>query len=358
VTPGARPADLVPGEPDEVERLAARLARFATGAGEASARLDSMDATAWSGQAGALFREAVGEVPARLTRAAGAFATAARALSAYARVLREGQATAARAVRLVEQSSPETRAADQETANQLLARARAEVEEAGTLAAARLAEATADAPAGEDAVQGRAIRSGDVTVRLVTEHELTDPDRLVAPAGDWAQTAADVRFSEPHQVGFAGGGSAEPGATPSWEAWAASGEAGDRGLGVVEPGVLAALGVAAVGVTVIGRRRREGTALTLVGLDERELRRRRAEFGGARHRDGVVAPARAARLRTADAWRTRLASSAQGGTVHHWTDPSVDPLPRARVIRGRVASVDREVRGAVLRTGRPAHEGV
>ena len=131
-----------------------------------------------------------------------------------------------------------------------------------------------------------------------------------------------------------------------------------RQLGVVEPGVLAALGVAAVGLTVSGRRRRRDTALALVGLDETELRRRREEFGAARHRDGVPDPAGAGRLRGADAWRTRLASPPRpGGTVPRWTGPGADPLPRARATGERAGSVDRDVRGAVLRTGRPAHEG-
>ena len=207
LSPGALPAELVPGEPDEVERLAARLTRFAAGAGEAAVRLDSLSRGAWSGEAGELFREAVGEVPASLTRAATAFASAARALTAYARTLREGQAAAARAVRLVERSTPESREADQQAASRLVAGARTEVEEAGRAAAARLSQAAADAPESGAAPTGRAITAG-VAVRVVVEHELTDPDGFLAPSGDWAGSVAELRFTDPHDVGFAGSGPA------------------------------------------------------------------------------------------------------------------------------------------------------
>ncbi len=149
----------------------------------------------------------------------------------------------------------------------------------------------------------------------------------------------------------AGGGEA------GWQTWAAA-ETG-RELGTVEPGALAALGAVAVGATVIGRHRRRHTALGLVGLDEAELRRRRDEFGGARHRDVVLSAGRTARLGSADAWRTRLASPPRAkGTVQHWTGTDPDRLLRTRATGERSGSVDRDVRGAVLRTGRPAHEGV
>ena len=102
---------------------------------------------------------------------------------------------------------------------------------------------------------------------------------------------AELRFTDPHDVGFAGsapgrlaGDSGDSGGPEAWQSWAAA-DTG-RELGVVEPGVLAALGVAAAGATVIGRRRRRTPRWPWSGLDESELRRRREEFGGARHRDG------------------------------------------------------------------------
>src|SRR5207244_7441842 len=140
--------ELVPGEPDEVERLAGRLGRFTAAAADASGRLARLDAEHWTGEAADLFRQAVGPVPRELTRAAEAFAAAARALSGYAGVLREAQASAARAIRLVEQSSLDAADAARDAARDLVARARAEVDEVGRVAAARLAELAADAPAG------------------------------------------------------------------------------------------------------------------------------------------------------------------------------------------------------------------
>jgi hypothetical protein len=373
VSAGARPEELVPGDPDDVERLAARLARFAASSGEAAARLDRIDTEAWSGEAGELFREAVAPVPARLASAAAAFTTATRALSAYSRVLREGQATATRAIRLVEESTPQTETADRQTAAQWVARARTEVEEAGRAVAARLAEAAADAPAGEGDGD-RAFGSG-VSVRLVTAHELTDPDRFVSPPRDWVDSIADVRYTEPHEVGFVeapGRAVAQVAAVPSgdslpvpdgdastrdaaWQAWA--GADSGRQLGAVEPATLAAVGVTAVGLTVLGRGRRDSSAMALVDLNEPELRRRRDEFGGARHRDGVLAQASAGQQRGAGTWRTRLASPPRaGGTVQHWTGPVGGPAQRVRVAGEPLGSVDREVGGAVPRTGRAAGE--
>lgn len=358
LTPGATPEQLVPGRPEDVERLAARLARFATSAGEAAARLDAIDEGAWSGESGQMFREAVGPVPTRLTRAAAAFTAAARALTAYATVLREGQATAARAVELVEQSTPDSAEADRNTAMAWLDRARRNVEQAGEVASMRVGEAAADAPDdGGGELGGRALTSGGITVELVGTHELSDPDSLVAPAGDWQDTAGDVRYTQPHDVGFAGAATTAPAdGQAAWDAWA--GESAGRSLGLVEPALLAAFGVAALGgLRVIGRRRREHTALELVDLDELTLRRRRDEFAAGRDQGGVLAPARTGRLRSAGAYRTRLASPPRpGGTVQHWTGPVGGPA-RLRVAGEPLGSVDRDVKGAVLRTGRPPREG-
>jgi hypothetical protein len=348
VTPGARPADLVPGDPEDVERVAARLVRVATSAADAADRLGTLDADVWTGETAALFHAAVGDVPARLTRAAAAFGTAAQALQAYGRALRDGQAVAAAAVRMVEQATPESLSADQQTAQALVARAAEEVAAAGALAAQRLAAAAADAPT--DAPAG-----AELTLRVGAEHELTDPDHFVSPPHEWGDSIQDMRYTSAHQVAFAGslGGDGSVTGDPGWPGWAAS--AADRSVGVVEAGTVAAAG-AAVAAPLIGRRR-DRTALGLVGLDEAELRRRRDEFGGPRHRESVLVPARAARLPDGEAWRTRLAPTTRPpGTVAHWTASTVDPLPREGVRGDRTGSVDRDVRGAVLRTGRPAHE--
>lgn len=354
VTPGARPADLVPGDPDEVDRLVVRLTRIAASAGDSARGLRGLDGDVWTGESARVFRAAIGDVPTRLDQAAAAFGSAARALVAYARSLREGQATAAAAVRMVESAAPETAAADQQAADRLLARATADVEAAGRLAAERLARAEADAPAPD---AGGAAGTAPA-LRVVTEHELTAPDDLVATPGEWGGSVSEMRYTTPHEVAFAAGGAGGAGGAESgsWASWTAG--ADGRGTGMVEAGtVAAAAGVAVAAGTLIGRRRGSRTALDLVGLDEGELRRRRDEFGGPRHRGAASTIGRTARLSDIDAWRTRLVTSARlEGTVPHWAGPGADRLARVRVLAGSAGSVDRDVRGAVLRTGRPAHE--
>jgi uncharacterized protein YukE len=355
VTPGAVPADLVPGDPDEVDRVALRLARVAASASDAADKLRTLDADVWTGESAQLYRAAIGDVPTRLTRAASAFGTAAQALRDYARALREGRSAAATAIRMVEGSTPDTAAADQQAADALMARTADEIQAAGRLAAERLTRAEAEAP---QSVPTGAV--ADVGLRIGTEHRLDDPDGYVSPPGDWGGSVADMRYTSPHDVSFAGasgGGSSPVGNTAgmSWQSWAASGSG--REVGVVEAGTVAAAGVAAAAVTVIGRRR-DRTALGLVGLDEAELRRRRDEFGGARHRgDALGAAVPPARLAAADAWRTRLAPITRpAGTVQHWTGSGAGRLQRGSVLADRSGAIDRDVRGAVLRVGRPATE--
>jgi len=363
VLPGGRAGDLVPGDPDGVERLAGWLGRFAAAAGEASAGLAGPDSEHWSGRAAELFRAAVGPVPRQLTRAGAAFAAAALALTRYAAALRAAQAAAAAAIRLVEQSTPDSRAADQEAARRMVERARAEVAEAAQAAAVRLDEAAAGAP-----VDSGVRRSGPLpavcnddgtTVKAVTQHLLAHPDQYLAPMDD---LAGHVRFGQDHRAGFAGadGGVGTGGAEQAdWQEWA--GQRAGRSLGRVEPELLAGLaglGVGAAGLTLVGRRRRARTAFALVGLDESGIRRRRKRQGGARHRDGVVAPARSGRLRSADAWRTRLAAAPRaGGTVHAWAGPEANPLPRVQSAEAvRLTPADRQMSGVVLHAGPPANE--
>jgi uncharacterized protein YukE len=352
VTPGAAPADLVPGDPHEVELVALRLTRVAASARDAADKLDTIEGDAWTGAAAELYRGAIGDVPTRLSRAAEAFASAAQALRDYARVLREAQASATQAVRMVERSTPETAAADQQSADSLLARATEEVDTASRLAAERLGRAQADAPTLPPPGTG-----GELALQVGTERRLEDPDGYVSPPGDWGGSVADMRYTSPHDVAFAGVGGESGGGTgdAGWQAWAASGSG--REVGVVQAGTVAAAGAAAAGVTFIGRRR-DRTALGLVGLDEAELRRRRDEFGGARHRgDALGSTAPAARLGGPDIWRTRLAPITRpAGTVQHWTGSGAGRLPRASVLAEGSGAIDRDVRGAILRIGRPATE--
>jgi len=288
-----------------------------------------------------------------LTRAAEAFGTAALALRDYARALRDARSVATSAVRMVERSTPETAAADQQSADALLARATAEVDAVGRLAAERLARAQADAPrrsvAGADT---------DLALRVDAEHRLDDPDGFVSTPDGWGDSVADMRYTSAHDVPFAGalGGDAGPASgVDGWQGWAASGTG--RDIGVVQAATVAAADAAVAAVTMIGRRG-DKTALSLVGLDEDELRRRRDELGGTRgQREDALGPARAARLGTAATWRTRLAPAARPpGTVQHWIGSGVGRPAHGSAPADSPESIDRDVRGAVQRTGRPAHE--
>jgi len=357
VRPGTRPEELVPGDPDEVERLAARLARFAVAAEAASAGLAGVDSGHWSGSAAEEFRAAVSPVPRQLARAGDAFASAAQALAAFADALRDAQRSAAAAVRLVEQSTPDSVAADQQTARQQVERARSEVAGAAQSAAARLAEAAADAPS-QSGVQRSgplpAVHTGGTTVRAVAEHELARPEDYIAPVGDLVDS---VHFGQDHHVAFVAADTTA-GSITGWQEWSEQGVG--RGLGRVEPELLAALSIGAGGGTKAGRRWRGRTAFALVGLGEAEIRSRRLRRPRLRRQEqgGVAASAVSGRLRGAGTWRTRLASPPRaGGTVHPWAGPEASPLPRACAADAvRLPAADRQASGVVQRTGPPADE--
>jgi hypothetical protein len=212
------------------------------------------------------------------------------------------------------------------------------------------AEAAADAPS-QAGVQRPgplpAVHAGGATVRVVAEHELARPEEYIAPIGGLVDS---VHFGQDHQVEFAG---AESGT--GWQEW--SEQSAGRGLGRVEPGLLAALGIGAA--TVLGRRRRDRTAFALAGLDEAEIRSRRSRRSrrGRREQEGA-APAVSGRLRGPHMWRTRLASPPRaGGTVHPWAGPEANPLPRVRSAEAvRLPAAERRASGVVQRTGTPADE--
>jgi uncharacterized protein YukE len=99
---------LVPGKPDDLERLAARCGVLARGLDSAATRLRAVDAGEWTGEAGNAFRGVVDQEPDRYRAAAEAFAATGAAVRSYAAVLADAQAQAARAVATFEQAEMAT----------------------------------------------------------------------------------------------------------------------------------------------------------------------------------------------------------------------------------------------------------
>jgi uncharacterized protein YukE len=92
--------ELVPGDPDDVDDLAAQCQRFAEGASDAARRVRGLTLGGWVGQAAEAFAHEIDDQPRRLEKAADAFTAAARALRLHAAELRHAQDGAAAAIRL------------------------------------------------------------------------------------------------------------------------------------------------------------------------------------------------------------------------------------------------------------------
>ncbi|MDP9070624.1 MAG: hypothetical protein M3N68_04950, partial [Actinomycetota bacterium] len=107
---GADPRQLVPGDPDQLDALSARLASFADGMGTAAHRLREIERGEWTGAGADAFRRLLDQQPARFEVAASAFAAAEDAIAAYARVLRQAQADAGQAVVRYEEAEARTQA--------------------------------------------------------------------------------------------------------------------------------------------------------------------------------------------------------------------------------------------------------
>jgi hypothetical protein len=94
------PRDLIPGDPDSVEQLAARLRTFASYLGEACGRMRTVETEGWKGPAADVFRSALTNESGKYDPAARAFNGAANAVQNYADVLRQAQGQAAQALQV------------------------------------------------------------------------------------------------------------------------------------------------------------------------------------------------------------------------------------------------------------------
>ena len=108
VATAASGRELVPGDPDEVEALGARLAVLGDGMSEAAARLVDLDDGDWQGAASEAFRRTLGDQPHRYARAGALFMAATVAQRRFADVLREAQADADRAIELCREAETAT----------------------------------------------------------------------------------------------------------------------------------------------------------------------------------------------------------------------------------------------------------
>jgi hypothetical protein len=305
---GATARDLVPGDPDALDRLAARLDVLARGMSDAARKLGDVEAAGWSGPAADAFSALVGEQPKKYRTAGSAFEEAVSALHAYTRVLREAQADAGRARTLAGTAQDESdrwrsartaydadsrtasangdsppdgpvppasdpSAADRYASQQLLSDARERVRTQGQAMAAALnaaADAAPDKPglfhsiihgAGEffggvwEGIKGL----GDIVVLLA---KLSPIRRMVDPVG-WARDASDLAkglwWGITHPVEFAK-------AIVDWDTWKSNPL---RAFGRLIPDIALAFATAGAGTAATGATRGSRALRVLRGGDHR-----------------------------------------------------------------------------------------
>ena len=204
---GASVRELVPGDPDAVGSLAARLGSLAGGLGQAAAQIRLVEAGDWIGPAAEAFDDVIDLEPARYETAASAFGRVAGALHRFVGVLRQAQESAQLAIDVFEEAAAATDrwtgarhrydgvrrsaeagvatsmalldglvappaddpgSADRARAEALLVEARLQVWEAGAEAAAIIDDAGAGAP-DEPSLAERAIGAVGAAGRAVRE---------------------------------------------------------------------------------------------------------------------------------------------------------------------------------------------
>lgn len=291
---GATARDLVPGDPDELDRLAARLSVFASGMSDAADKLGNVEAAGWTGPAAEAFSTLVGEQPEKYRAAGSSFGEAISALRAYTGVLRRAQADAGRAVMLVASADRESEqwrgqraahdadvrtaqingdpppagreppasdpgGADRAAAQRLLGDAREQVRAQGRVMAAALSAAADDAPEKpglfDRVVDGvgdffggvwEGVKGiGDTVVMLA---KLSTIRMLIDPKG-WRRDVTDLgkglRWGVTHPVEFGK-------AIVDWETWKSNPL---RAFGKLIPDIAIAIATAGAGAAASGSSR-------------------------------------------------------------------------------------------------------
>ena len=305
---GATARDLVPGDPDELDRLAARLSVFASGMSDAADKLGNVEAAGWTGPAAQAFSTLVGEEPRKYRAAGSSFGEAVSALHAYTGVLRCAQADAGRAVTLVESADRESQhwrgqraahdadvraaradggpppdgpgppasdpgGADRAAAQRLLGDAREQVRAQGRVMAAALSAAADDAPE-KPGLLDRVVDGvgdffggvwegvkgiGDTVVMLA---KLSKIRALIDPEG-WRRDVTDLgkglRWGATHPLEFGK-------AIVDWETWKSNPL---RALGKLVPDIAIALATAGAGTAASGSSRAARAARVLRGGERR-----------------------------------------------------------------------------------------
>ena len=289
---GQSPRALVPGSPDDLERLAARCGVLARGLDSAATRLRAVDAGEWVGAAGDAFRDVVDQESDRYRVAAEAFAATGAAVRSYASVLADAQAQAGRAVSAFEDAESATaswqrrvaayedatrdRAEEAHTprgpepprpphhdpgadgrasAASLLDDARERVRVAGDSAARRISAAWADAPREprwwEDAthvVSEIGAGAWEATVGLAELAWSISPVRMTVDPVGWQRDVTalgeGLAYGVTHPVEFGK-------AILDWDTWA---ESPGRAIGHLVPDLLLTLATAGAGAAARGAR--------------------------------------------------------------------------------------------------------
>gem|GEM_PF-2431352 len=242
----------MPGNPDELDRLAARLSVFGDGMSDAGAALTNVQAVGWRGPAAEAFSGLLDEQPDKYRTAGSSFTEAVGAIRSYTSVLRDAQAEAGRAVSIYEDAarasqtwqrsrsahedavrsaqsagdppptgpappSTDPGGADRAASRQLLSSAREQVRAQGQRAAATLSAAADEAPDEPglfDKVMGGigdffgGVWEGIVGIAetVVLIAELSPVRMLIDPEG-WARDVTDLGkglwYGVTHPVEFA-----------------------------------------------------------------------------------------------------------------------------------------------------------